>query len=122
MFERFKAVGSICYLMFLDFKLAGNNEQNWNILAFSGLTLGYIMEPFAFTFIENKYINVINIAEIVAQVFQWFDKIPDMLITPSDNFYNQLAYTLAQKHNFRGSHYFDPIIKIDRIGANLDQY
>lgn len=55
--------------MMMEFKLRGNEGRQWKIITMSGLTLGYIMEPFLFGFIEWKYADVKNLAAIFAKIF-----------------------------------------------------
>lgn len=52
MFERFKEVGDVTYLMVLEFVLHGEDARKWKVVTLSGLSLGYIMEPFAFAYVD----------------------------------------------------------------------
>jgi hypothetical protein len=53
MYDRFQAVGDVCYLSLLNFRLKGTTAVNkqWDILTLTGLTLNYIMEPFSFAYL-----------------------------------------------------------------------
>lgn len=96
MLHRFQQAGNVCYLMLLDFSLRdeGGAGREWNVVALSGLTLGYIMEPFAFIFIESRGRTVRRMAEILQHLFNYFGKTPNVLITPLDEFYSEVVLAM----------------------------
>ena len=123
MFERFKIAGKVTYLMYMDFALKGKESRDkWDLLIVSGLTLNYMLEPFAFAFVNQKYKNLNNTAIIINKIFDYYQAIPKVIVTPVDIFYEELIYELTTKYAFEGIHLFDPLIEIDRIGSFLDRY
>ena len=121
-FSRVKHLEEVCYLMLLDYKLRGSGDKQWDVFILSALNLSYMLEPFAFVFIEVGHRNLVNVATILHKLFTLFGVMPRVMVTPSEDLYTELCLLLADKFGFRGLHLLDPIIEIDRIGATLDRY
>lgn len=119
MFERFKEVGDVTFVMILEFEIHGEDSRKWKAIALSGLTLEYLMEPFAFAYVSLEHMNFTVITDVLGFIFQTFNKKPKIMITPSDTFYDSLIKTLKDKGFFLGHHFYDPIMEIDRISNDI---
>jgi hypothetical protein len=122
MFERYADVGEVSYFMILDFVLSGEVDRKWKVITFTGLSLGYILEPFAFAYIDLAHMTIPIISDILGFIFNQFKKAPQVLITPADLVYDELVYTMKTRNIFHGLHFYDPIIEIDKIGSSLVKY
>lgn len=78
MHARYQEVGNVCYLNHLNFRLKGITEvnQQWDIITLTGLTLNYIMEPFAIAYVEISHKNSTIFSDIVAKIFDTYGSPP----------------------------------------------
>ena len=76
----------------MDFKIRGClEEKRYDLLLLTGNSMGYILEVFAVLFIEVEYKDVKSVAGLIFEIFgRLGGRAPKVLVTPSDNYYNQL--------------------------------
>jgi len=96
-------------------KKYADDDKQWEIVAFNGITFNNNFAPFALAFVKTSSHVTEDIVQIATNLFELTKKTPNTIVTPSQQMFTDIIDSLRRRHAFTGLHLLDGINELDII-------